>query len=416
MPYFSTQKLIFSDIPELLDSNTSNYDLANNLGAFLILSSTSTLSMRKGEQVLRMVIQECETQLEEDGLSKDEILVEVLPIKANLVYALLMTGKMEKADEILNHVLASTPSTTTSHSKYLPPLLQSACISATNNIAVQRISTESLFDSLKRLTSSSGSDIASAEEMQQMISTPFMMRSLLLNKAILLSKMKNKQEECLDILKQLSSGTVTSPQHSSTKNDSKSKKNKKRSQSSKNGHLSMQEDNYMGFKLYAEIMEVKVLCAKGDTEKAQDKLQSMMNEYKGLLQTEIQLYQAQLNILKDSQDLKSAVTLLEKLQSTNSGAQSKPAIIATLISIYQDMNKSKEASDLLSNLSINSIASSSPEQQATIISKKAMGEYYLKMDMYQESIKVFQEILDMEEGNDEHKDKCLGLLVIATLK
>ena len=45
-----------------------------------------------------------------------------------------------------------------------------------------------------------------------------------------------------------------------------------------------------------------------------------------------------------------------------------------------------------------------------------MGEYYLKMDMYQESIKVFQEILDMEEGNDEHKDKCLGLLVIATLK
>ena len=62
MPYFLTQKFIFSDIPELLDSNTSNYDLANNLGAFLILSSTSTLSMRKGEQVLRMVIQECETQ------------------------------------------------------------------------------------------------------------------------------------------------------------------------------------------------------------------------------------------------------------------------------------------------------------------------------------------------------------------
>ena len=122
--------------------------------------------MRKGEQVLRMVIQECETQLEEDGLSKDEILAEVLPIKANLAYALLMTGKMEKADEILNHVLASTPSTTTSHSKYLPPSLQSARISATNNIAVQRISTESLFDSLKRLTSSSGSDIASAEERQ----------------------------------------------------------------------------------------------------------------------------------------------------------------------------------------------------------------------------------------------------------
>ena len=137
--------------------------------------------------------------------------------------------------------------------------------------------------------------------------------------------------------------------------------------------------------------------------KAQDKLQSMMNEYRELLQTEIQLYQAQLNILKDSQDLKSAVTLLEKLQSTNSGAQSKPTIIATLISIYQDMNKSKEASDLLSNLFINSIASSSPEQQATIISKKAMGEYYLKMDMYQESIKVLQEILDMEKATKNIK-------------
>ena len=115
-------------------------------------------------------------------------MVEVLPIKANLAYALLMTGKMEKADEILNHVLALTPSTTTSHSKYLPPSLQSVRTSATNSIAVQRISTESLFDSLKRLTSSSGSIIASAEEMQQMISTLFMMRSLLLNKAILLSK------------------------------------------------------------------------------------------------------------------------------------------------------------------------------------------------------------------------------------
>jgi len=410
VPHPSINKWIQSHVPELYDSCNSNYDLANNLGAFLSLSSTNTSSMLKAEQILRVATEECESQLKEDGLSKQEILEEALPIRSNLAYALLMNGKLEEADEILNHVLASTSK---SGKHQLPTSLQSARASAGNNVTVRRISSESLFDSLKRLSSSYGSVSGTGEEKQQIIMSPYMMRKLLLNKSVLLSKMKNKEDECFDILKQVSMGNVTSPNESSSnvKNESKNKKNKKKSQSTYKKEKRVQEDNYVGSKMQAEIMEVELLRDKGEIKKAQDKLQTMINEYEGTLKTEIQLYQMQLKVMEEGDNLKPALTLLKEFQTNiDSGIQSKPALIATLISMYQDMNNSKEAATLLSNLSMNP----SSTRQEEIFSEKAMGEYFLRMGMYQESKETFQKILDKDDIRENEQNECLALLVIAT--
>merc|ERR1712071_158848 len=45
--------------------------------------------------------------------------------------------------------------------------------------------------------------------------------------------------------------------------------------------------------------------------------------------------------------------------------------------------------------------------------KTALGKYYLELGMYQQAKEVFDEILDSGDGNEDEKNECLALLVIA---
>merc|ERR1712194_201732 len=175
----------------------------------------------------------------------------------------------------------------------------------------------------------------------------------------------------------------------------------------KKATIKEKEDNHLGIKMLADITEVELLREKGDDKKANAMLQNMSETYEGLWKTEIALYSNQLKIVENTdENLKSALSFLEQMQQTNTTFQYRPAIIATLISMYHDLNRTKDASNLLASFSKDSVS----DQE---LSKKALGQYYFQLGMYKESIDIFEEILESEEGNEEEKNECLALLVIA---
>ena len=220
-----------------------------------------------------------------------------------------------------------------------------------------------------------------------------------------------KEDDCRDILKILTNGNVSTStiqlESIFSSSDHKKKAGKKKNNISSKKSSSLDEHNQLGIQMYAELLEVELLRSKGDVEKANALLQQMKQTYKeGYLSTEIQLYQTQSNILENTEDISSALASLQDIQQSNPDLKSKPAMIATLISMYHDLNQTKEASNLLSSFS--------PES-SSVQSKKALGEYYLKSGMYQDAANVFQEIVEDDDDscNEEERKECLALLVIA---
>eukprot|EP00594_Rhizosolenia_setigera_P013194 CAMPEP_0178960818 /NCGR_PEP_ID=MMETSP0789-20121207/13207_1 /TAXON_ID=3005 /ORGANISM="Rhizosolenia setigera, Strain CCMP 1694" /LENGTH=740 /DNA_ID=CAMNT_0020644273 /DNA_START=46 /DNA_END=2268 /DNA_ORIENTATION=+ len=382
--------------------NSQNYDVDYNMGTFLAMSSTNRHDSLKAEKLLRAALDNCLTELKEDGASDEEIFDEMLPIQTNLAYALLMNDKTQEADQILKQIMekANVPDIKANAS------LMSVKTSAINNLAVRKVGKESLFDSLKRFPSDHS---AKANEDNVIKFTPNMMRSILHNNAVLLMKM-GKESEFNGLLERISNGNVFEEKEENVKpnNTKSSKKKLAKKMKSKQEN----EENFEASKARCDLLQVEFLRSKGEVNKAQELLDIIVERLKkdevqdnSLLATQALLYKSQL------EGTESLLKTIEAIQDNkDSPIHSKPALVATLVSMYQDLNQTENLSNVLSMIEREVLESDSTR------SKMSLGEYYLHLGMYEKAADIFSTVMEYLEENSEtdiEKDECLAMLVVA---
>lgn len=130
---------------------------------------------------------------------------------------------------------------------------------------------------------------------------------------------------------------------------------------------------------------------------------------------EVVLYQAQKSFENSSHDFDAngQMKLASTLEGLPESIRLRPAVIATLYSIYSNLSMDEKIKETLDSMNSGGDANQSLTEQ------KRMGDFKLRLGMYEEAASIYESILSqMDDGddtlNDDERMECEAGLMKAT--
>ncbi len=458
----SKSSLLEKRVLERLEDNDDNnneeevlYEFLYNAGTNLLLESTSLTQTKKALDLLQIAEQKCMDEYEnldddDNNIDGTEIISackeknmgkDIMPIQTNIALAKMQLGDSNGSTRSYLELILALRKL-----NELDPSYDGggALLAIENNLAVlnsKRSMSASVFDLLKRIPdltsmdsssgggSSSNGTSVSGSGYQKV--TPCQLRIILYNRAILYHKM-NKLSECKTVLNSLKKSLSANPKNVEASNQPNlSKKKRKSGGASQAIHAptAMNAETIL-WEARIALLECECISAQDNESKVIDDITSLEDRIKMELANtggssnideiyilqytlaEILLYKSQkaLDIKNDDPALNEDMhrSLASTLEQLPDSIRQRPAIMATLYSIYSKLGFNDKAE----------LTKSTGEKQDSLAEKKRLGDFKLRLGLYEEAAAIYKSVLDDLDNrndslNDEDRMECTAGLIKA---
>ena len=434
------------------------YELVYNAATELLLQSTSLFQTKKAMELLKISEEKCMQEFdveEEDGDdNKDDKKINskhkakcknLMPIQANIALAKMQLGDLNGSTRSYLELVLAMKKVNESDPAFDGG---GALLAIDNNLVVlnsKRGSSSSVFDLLKRspdLTTMDGgingtSGSSSGGGLHTV--TPYQVRTILYNRAVLFHKM-NKYAECKAVLASLKKSLSTTVNEAKQSNGSKKKRKKGKNSSDTSTGLGCQSISAPAANNVDEVLwesriallENECISTKDTSNSPIDNITAIEDKIKSELQkastpseiymfeyalAEVLLYKSQKALgVKSGDDTVLSEdmqrNLIPALEQLPESLRQRPAVVATLHSLYSNMGMEDKVKQTLESTKSEGMTHDS------LAEKKRLGDFKLRLGLYEEAATIYKSILtELDNGNEsldeDERMECIAGLIKA---
>ena len=457
-------EIIMNRLEELTFDNHNDDDgimseFLYNTGTNLLLQSSSLTQTKKALNILQLAEQRCRDEYDleyaavvdddgdngDNGNDKDTKFniaksKDIMPIQANIALAKMQLGDSNSSMKSYLELLLSMKKI-----HEIDPSFDGggALLAVDNNLAVINSKTgsssSSVFDLLKRIPDLSSIDNSSNESGSpggMKTVTPCQIRSILYNRAILLMKM-NKYSECKTVLSSLKK-SLSMNVNETVKSVGSKKKCKGGGAVSGSqllaaptasaaetilweSRIALLESEYASTKESNETTSSSSNDISNIENRIKMELTQISDESEIYILTyalaEVLLYKSQKvsgTKINDTEiDKEIQKTLISTLEELPELIRQRPAVVATLYSLYSNLGMENKVNETLES------TKSGGKISESLVDSKRLGDFKLRLGMYEEAASIYKDILNEVHDNrndllhDDEKMECTAGLIKA---
>jgi tetratricopeptide (TPR) repeat protein len=377
------------------------YEMAYNYATYQLLTSNSVNETKKAMELLSIALEECKSQMEEE---EDKIVKakNMMPIQANMALGQIQSGDWNSAVRTYIELNLASQKLLEINPEFNAA---GALLVAGNNLAtVSSRKGNSSADLLHKLPDISF-DAIDCKKSGVQKTTPNQIRIILFNRALLLHKM-SKSSEAKAVLSCLRASV-----DSKTMDHGGKKKKHKAASVGLFDASPCTDDEKLAWEVRISLLEAEINRNDVIFSELESLLTEVLREKESLILeyslAELKLYQCQKELQSHENRKKMSPEDVEKsmiavLESLPKSISRRPAIIATLCSLYGSLGMESKMEDFLMN--------------AVETSQKSVADYKLRLGQYEDAAAMYKNILHLKEQgsialtNDEFMECTAGLV------